>query len=159
MLSIDIDEGKISDISREFGATEKQVRYAYSKALTRTAGTLRKIATSGIKTELGLKNAKLLRQRIKLRKRKGANSASATIWVGTRDMPYSDFKGRRTKTETGVRVGDDLIHGGFVGTSVFTGRKEIFKRKGRQSHPIVLVGKPIHERVVTYLEDNVYVDI
>lgn len=131
MLSIDIDEHRIAEIAREYAATEKEVNYAFSRALTRTAGTLRKLATSGIKTELGLRNAKLLRRRIKLVKRRGANRASARIWAGTNGIPYSDFKGRRVRTATGIRIGEDHIHGGFEGTSRFTGRKEVFTRKIR----------------------------
>lgn len=159
MLSVDINEAQVDQIAREFAATPNQIKDAYSKALTRTSGTLRKAIVPGLVSELGLKNGKMLRRRLKLYKNRGANRSSVKIWVGAGGMHYSDFKGRWVRTRQGIKVGDDLIIGGFAGTSAFTGRREVFTRKGRDRLPLKLEKKAISGRVVAFLDENVFIDI
>jgi transposase-like protein len=159
MISFKLDDARIHDVAREFGASEKQLLYAYSRALKRTAGTLRRITVSGIKTELGMKNANALRKRIKLVKSGGDGwGGSAKLWVGTNPMSYSLFKGKPTKVPGGIKVGKDTIFGAFF-ASPSGGAPLIFKRRGFARLPIDAQKRDIHDQVVTYLEDNVYVDL
>lgn len=159
MLSVDIDESRLTAVAREFSASEEQIRFAFNRALRRTAGTIRKLTVSGLRTELGLRNAKLLRRRIKMIQRRGANRMSMKLWVGSNPVSYSHFKGRVKKTPTGVQVGSDVIHGAFLSSANGASRKQIFKRRGRARLPIDAQKKDIHDQVVIFLESNVFIDL
>ena len=65
MLAFDFDDGQLDKIAAEYAATPKQVDLSRSRALKRTAATLRRLASTGLQTELGLRNAKALRRRLK----------------------------------------------------------------------------------------------
>lgn len=157
MLAFDIDDRRINAIADEFAATPKQVDMAYGRAMKRTAGTLRRIATSGLKTELGLRNTQALRRRIKEYRIGGRRGRGVRLWFGANDLPLSAFKGRAQKTASGVKFGDTTIHGAFLAKR--GGKRGVFRRVGSSAFPITEVLMPVADRIMVFIEDNVFVDL
>jgi hypothetical protein len=157
MLEFDIDDRRLAAIAKEFAASPKQIDMAYNRALKRTAGTLRRLATAGLKSELGLRNTKALRRRIKEYRVGGRRGKGIKLWFGANDLPISAFKGRPHKTGGGIKFGDIMIHGAFFAKR--GGRRGVYRRVGKAAYPIEEVMMPVSDRIMTYLEDNVFVDL
>lgn len=157
MLAFDLDDEKFDEITAAYDATPKQVKLAQNRALRRTAATLRKLSSKGLQSELGLRNAKALRRRLK-EYRVGKGGSGLKLWYGANDLPISSFKGRPRAVSGGVQVGDTTIHGGFF--SKMQGKRRVMVRtdpKGRWS--ITEATLPVADRMMTFLEENVFVDI
>lgn len=157
MLAFDIDDRKMDAIVKEFAATPRQVEQAYGRAMKRTAGTLRRLATSGLKTELGLRNTQALRRRIKEYRLGGRSGRRVKLWFGANDLPLSAFKGRPQKTGAGIKFGDTVIHGAFLAKR--GGKRGVFRRVGSAAFPIAEVLMPVADRIMTFVEDDVFVDL
>lgn len=158
MLRFDFDDGdKFDEITEAYNATPKQVKLAQNRALKRTAATLRKLSSKGLQSELGLRNAKALRRRLK-EYRVGKGKSGFKLWYGTNDLPISAFKGRPKKVPGGIQVGDHMIHGGFYAKT--GGKRKVMTRngpKGRWNISEALL--PVSDRMMIFLEDEVFVDI
>ena len=63
-LPVDIDVDAIWRIAEHIGATHKQFRAAYSRALKRTAATLRKKAMADLKDGLAARSLDLVRRHL-----------------------------------------------------------------------------------------------
>lgn len=157
MLAFDIDDRKMEEIATEFAATPKQIEQAYGRAMKRTAGTLRRLATSGLKSELGLRNTQALRRRIKEYRVGGRSGKGVKIWFGANDLPISAFKGRPQRTGSGIRFGDTVIHGAFLAKR--GGKRGVYKRVGDRAFPIAEAMMPVADRIMTFVEDEVFVDL
>lgn len=140
----------------ELGATEKQVGQAYSRALQRTAATLRRMSSTGLRTELGLRNAKALRKRLRtIKLRRGRNLQAVTLWYGTNDLPVSAFKGTPKKTRTGASFRGVEFPGAFIAKGK-DGKRSIFRRRGRDRLPIVEQTMPVKDEIDVFLEDEIF---
>jgi len=157
MLAFDIDDRKMEEIAAEFAATPRQIHQAYVRAMKRTAGTLRRLATAGLKSELGLRNTKALRRRIKEYRVSGRKGKGVKIWFGANDLPLSAFKGRPQKVAGGIRFGDTVIKGAFFAKR--GGKRGVYKRVGDRAFPIAEVMMPVADRIMTFVEDEVFVDL
>ncbi|QEP30305.1 phage tail protein [Pukyongiella litopenaei] len=156
MLGFDIDDGRLEAVAREYAATPKQVELSQGRALKRTAGTLRRLSSKGLKSELGLRNATALRRRIKdYRVGKGGNALK--LWYGANDLPVSAFKGRPQPVTGGVKFGSTMIHGAFFAR--LGGRRLVMQRHGSKRWQIGEATLPVADRMMIYLEDEVFVDI
>ena len=91
MLAFDFDDQQLEQIADEYAATPRQVDLSRGRALKRTAGTIRRISSTGLRTELGLRNATALRRRIK-EYRVGKGKDALKLWYGANDLPASAFK-------------------------------------------------------------------
>lgn len=156
MLSFDFDDTEVKEIAREFSATPKQLEMAERRALKRTAATLRKLSTGGLKSELGLRTTRELRRRIK-EYRVGRGGSALKLWYGANDLPWSAFKGRPRQVPGGVQFGNDMIHGAFLAR--IGGRRGVYRRETSRAFPVKEVQREISDRVMIYLEDEVFVDI
>lgn len=156
MLSFDIDDSELQDVAREYAATPKQVELASNRAVKRTAGTLRRLASTGLKSELGLRNVTALRRRIK-EYRVGRGRGSLKLWFGANDLPLSAFKGRPQKVPGGIKFNDTMIHGAFYARR--GGKRGVYQRTGSSRYPIREVSMPVADRMMIYLEDEVFVDL
>lgn len=157
MLGFDINAQQLEAIADEFAASESQVDKAYGRAANRTAGTLRRMASTGLKTELGLRNTTALRRRIKEYRIRGRRGRGVRLWFGVNNLPISAFKGRPRATPTGVKFGDITIHGAFLATR--GGKLGVYERIGKAAFPIAPVKIPVADRIMVYLEDRVFVDL
>lgn len=156
MLGFDFDDQRLVDVAAEYDATPKQLDLARNRAVKRTAGTIRRLASTGLKTELGLRNAKALRRRVKeFKVGKGRNSLK--IWFGANDLPFSAFKGRPRQVPGGVQFGNTMVHGAFI--AKVSGRRGVFQRVGARAYPIVEATLPVADRMMIYLEDEVFIDV
>jgi len=156
MLAFDFDDSELAKIAAEYAATPKQVNLARGRALKRTAGTIRRISSKGLQSELGLRNAKALRRRIKeFRVGKGRNALK--LWYGANDLPVSAFKGRPSKASGGIKIGDTMIHGAFFAS--IGGRRRVMVRHGVGRWQIGEATLPVADRMMTFLEDEVFVDL
>lgn len=156
MLEFDIDASELQAIAKEYAATPKQIELANNRAVKRTAGTLRRLASSGLKSELGLRNATALRRRIK-EYRIGRGRGSLKLWFGANDLPLSAFKGRPQKVPGGIKFNNTMIHGAFFARR--GGRRGVYQRTGSSSYPIREATMPVADRMMIFLEDEVFVDL
>lgn len=94
-LPVDIDTKALLNIARQAGATHKQFMTAYSRALKRTAVTLRKRAMSDLKTGLAPRNLSTVRRRIlTFRLSRTTEPDIFRLWFGLNTIRVSDLKGR-----------------------------------------------------------------
>ena len=156
MLAFDIDDGALEKIAKEYAATPKQVKLATNRALKRTAGTIRRLSSTGLQSELGLRNAKALRRRIK-QYRVGKGGGAIKLWYGVNDLPVSAFKGRPQKVSGGIKFGETMLHGAFFAR--IGGKRLVMQRHGKGRWDIGEATLPVADRMMIYLEDNVFVDI
>lgn len=156
MLAFDIDAGRLDDIEAAFDATPKQMKLATARALKRTAGTIRRISSTGLQSELGLRNATALRRRIKDFK-VGKGGSGLKLWYGANDLPLSAFKGRPKAVAGGVQFGDTMLHGAFF--VKLRGKRRILQRTGAGRWAIAEATLPVADRMMVFLEDEVFVDL
>ncbi|MBT0717815.1 hypothetical protein HGT71_05950 [Rosenbergiella epipactidis] len=94
-MLVDIDTQALLSIAVAVGANHKQYRSAYSRALQRTAVTLRKQAMANIKMGLAPRSLTLVRQRLlSFRYSRGATLDEAKLWFGLNAIKVKDLKGR-----------------------------------------------------------------
>ncbi|MBP0047654.1 phage tail protein [Marinobacterium sp. AK62] len=159
MLEFDIDYQQIVDLQDELGATEQQIQQAYSRAINRTAGTLRKMSNKGLKDELELRNTKELRKRLRtIRIRKGKLLDAVTLWYGTNDMKVSAFKGSPKASRGGASFRGTEFPGAFIAKGK-GGPRTIFKRKGQERLPIIEQTLPVKDQMDVYLEDEIFTEL
>jgi len=156
MLHFDFDDKQITDLAAELGASDKDVKRAMNRAVKRTAGTIRRMSSKGLQTELGLRNATAIRRRIK-EYRVGKGRGSVKLWYGVNDLPISAFPGRKRVTGDGVQVGEIRIDGAFL--TKIRGKQSAYIRHGRGRWDIREATVPIEDRARVYLEDEVFVEI
>lgn len=157
MLGFEINDAALAAIGDEFAATPAQIELSLKRARIRTAATVRRLSSSGLKSELGLRNTKALRKRIKEFRRKRGRGADIKVWYGVNDLPLSAFKGRPREVPEGVRFGDTVIHGAFLAKR--GGRRGVFQRLTDRAFPIAEAGLPVADRMMAFIEDKVFVDI
>lgn len=156
MIMFDFENGDMAEVVAELGATPKQAKLAGIRAAKRTAGTIRRIASKGLKTELGLRNATALRRRIK-EYRVDSRWTGYKVFIGLNDLPVSAFKGRAKKVAGGVMYGEVMLHGAFF--VKLNGGTKIMVRHGKKRWSIGQATIPVGQRAMTFLEDNVYADV
>lgn len=161
MIHFDIDWENLTAISDELGGTEKQLRFALSFALRRTATRLRALSARGLRTELELVKLSHLRKRLRqLKLSKGRGGVEGVqLRYGLNDMPVSWFKGRASKTATGASFRGQEFKGGFIGFSKVKGKNTIFKRAGRARLAITEQLMGIEDKARVYIEDEIFVQL
>lgn len=159
-LHFDFDAQQIESLTLELGLTEKQAKFALSRALRRTAGTLRRMSERGLRSELGVKKLSYLRRRLKIAKFRGASFEGARLWYGANDMPVSALHGIIETDGKGAsftsKTGSENFAGGFVRKSRRGWGRTIFIRKGRKRLPIAEAEMPVKDRMDTFIEDEIF---
>lgn len=156
-LHFDIDAEGLERVILDLGATEKQVKFALSRAASRTATTLRTLASRKMKDELALRTISLLRKRLKSLRLRKVKGDGFTLWFGLNDMPVSWFKGTPKKTDDGAAFRGQDFTGGFIAQSKFKNRRTVFKRDGKARLPITEQLMPVEERTSNLIEDEIFV--
>jgi hypothetical protein len=159
-IHFDIEWDDLQRIGEELGATDRQVKFALSRALRQTASRLRMLSSKGLRSELQLRAASALRKRLKAIKLRKGGAEGVQLWYGLNDMPVSWFKGTPQKTAAGATFRDKEFKGAFVGRSQYAKRKTIFKRApgaARLSIEEQLV--PVRDQAQTFVEDEIFVQL
>lgn len=160
MLQFDFDAKQIGNLITELGLTEKQAKFALSRALRRTAATLRRMSERGLKSELDIKKLAYLRRRLRFSRFSRGTFEGARLWYGANDIPVSALRGRIKKTGKGAsfsgKAGSEEFAGGFVRKSRRGWGRTIFVRKGKKSHPIGEVELPVKDKMDIFVEDEVF---
>lgn len=169
MLSVEVDWSGLVRVADELGATDKQVKFALSRALRRTEATLRRMSSKGLQKELQLRAASALRKRLKSIRMSKTGGLSAgndvTLWYGLNDLPVSAFKGRAVQDHAHgasfLRPGAANHFGpdSFVAKSRVKGRRSVFKRKGEDRLPIVEQMIPIEDKAIVFIEDEIFSEV
>ena len=169
MLSVEVDWSGLVRIADELGATDKQVKFALSRALRRTEATLRRMSSKGLQKELQLRAASALRKRLKSIRMSKTGGLSAgndvTLWYGLNDLPVSAFKGRAVQDHAHgasyLRPGAANHFGpeSFVAKSRVKGRRSVFKRKGEDRLPITEQLIPIEDKAIVFIEDEIFSEV
>jgi Prophage minor tail protein Z (GPZ) len=159
MLGFDFDTGRMEKIGAEFDASEKQLAFAYSRALRRTAQNLKTKARKGIREKLGLRSAAVLRRRLQgFKFKRGSGMGEVRMWFGMNDMPVSSFKGRVSQAARGASLGGRTFPGSFVGKNS-KGARTIMQRRGKRRWPVSEVRVPVSDEVEVFVEDEVFDEI
>jgi len=155
MLHFDIDMRQLVQAGQEFNATPKQVRLALSRALGRTANSLRVLSSRGLASELDLKRVAALRKRLKAIKLR-ATAGGVSLWYGLNDMPVSWFKGTPKESSAGATFRGREFPGAFVAKSNYTRGRTVFKRTGKARLHIEEQLLPIEDKAKVFIEDEIF---
>jgi len=162
-LGFEIDTDQLHALIDELGLTERQAKFALSRALRRTATTLRVMSERGLKSELDVRKLTYLRRRLRFSRMNRGNFEGARLWFGTGDMPISALRGRIAETGDGAafsgKAGSQSYAGGFVAKSKrgwTANRKTIFARKGGKRLPIAEAQLPVQDTMDVFIEDQVF---
>lgn len=159
MLHFDFDTSDLRRIADEFGASEKQLTMAYSRALRRTASRMKTQARKGLRERLDLRSAAELRRRMHgFRFQRGEGLGSVRMWFGLNDLRASSFKGRPKRTARGAAIGAREVEGGFVGRNR-KGSRTVMRRTGPKRYPIAEATLGIDDAAQTFVEDEVFDEI
>jgi hypothetical protein len=157
MIHFDIEWDELKRIGAELDASERQIKYALSQALKRTASKLRTLSARGLRDELELKRLNALRKRLKTIKLRKGKIEGVQLWYGLNDMPVSWFKGTPTKTASGASFRGHDFPGAFVARSNYARGLTIFKRVGKSRLHIEEQLLPVQDKADVYVEDKVFV--
>lgn len=158
-LHFDIDGAELTRLQGELGASEKDLNRAFSRAMKRTAATLRKRAASGLLGELELRSNKALRRRLQtiMLKRSGHDRLGGfKMWLGMNDLPVSAFKGRVRDVPGAPTFRDKTYQGHFLAKPRKGTRRSIFRRTGPNRFPIAEAKVPVADRMEVFIEDQVF---
>lgn len=161
MLLFDFDASEMRRIADEFGASEKQIALAYSRALRRTASNMKTQARKGLRERLGLRSASELRKRLagfKFNRGSGGDLGGVRMWFGLNDLRASAFKGRPQLTADGASMAGRAVSGGFVAKNR-KGQRTIMRRVGRKRYPIAEARLDIEDEATRFIEDEVFDEI
>jgi hypothetical protein len=159
MLHMDIDSEDIDALLLELNLAPKKVNAAFNRGLKRTAASLRRQAGKALKTELGLRNSKALKRRLKKLKLTNLGNRKETgIWFGANDLPVSAFKGRPSKTATGASFKGHEFKQAFIGKRK-DGMRTLFYRKGKNRYPIKECKLPVADKIQVFVEDDIFTEI
>lgn len=159
MLAFDFDARELKRIADEFEASEKDLRYAYSRALRRTAQTMKTRARKGLRTELQLRTAAELRKRLQgFRFKRGKGLGEVKMWFGLNDMRVSAFKGRAARTGAGASFAGHDFPGAFIARNS-KGRPTVMRRATQKAYPIREERMPIEDKAQIFIEDEVFDEI
>lgn len=156
MLRFDIDPREVLRLERDLGATPRQVAMAKGRANKRTAATIRKLSSVGLQRELDLRAAKHIRRRVR-EYRVGGSGDGLKVWFGASDLPVSAFKGRPKAIPGGIQIGRHKILGAF--RARYRGKPGIYERTGDGRYPIREARLPVADRMMVFLEDEVFIDV
>lgn len=155
-LYFDIDMAQLHAVADELQASEKQVKFALSAALRRTATTLRTLSARGLRDELQLRTIGLLRKRLKNLRLRMTSGDGVGLWYGLNDMPASWFKGTPKKTADGAEARGQKFPGAFVAKSQFKGRRTVFKRTSKARLHIAEQNLQVEDKAIVFIEDKVF---
>ncbi|MCL1124158.1 phage tail protein [Shewanella surugensis] len=165
LFPLDFDEFEAARL--EFGATEKQMRIAYDRALSRTLVTVRKLSRQFLCDELQARRIKDVQRRMKVFKLKKAGKKTFNelkLWFGLNDMSVGALKGRKTQHSDGAAfssssrsIGSKKYKGGFV-TNRY-GNRSIFIRKDDGRFPILDQKITLSEDLEFKIEDQIFAEI
>lgn len=158
MISYDIEWSQLLDVAKELQASTPQFKAAVSRACNRTAATLRKMSSKGLKDELQLRTLAAIRKRLKSIKLR-ANMQGMQLWYGLNDLPVSAFKGRPRQTSDGAEFRKTKFAGAFVAKSGVKGKRTVLKRKGKQRLPIAEQLLPIKDQADIFIEDEIFIHV
>ena len=150
-----IDAKDLDRVAREVGASDKDMRRAFSRAISRTGTTLRKEDRMRLRSELDLRAAKALRNRLRLmrfRSRGGRDLGALRLWYGRNAMPAAAFKGRPRAVPGGVEFRGKTYAGAFLSKMGNQTRRRIWEREGRGRLPIGLVLIDIGDQMAHVVE-------
>lgn len=185
-LPVDIDVDAIWRIAEKVGATQKQFRAAYSRALRRTAATLRKKAMADLKTGLAPRSLNLVRRRLlSFRLDRGSQLDNFRLWFGLNAIKVKDLKGRingrvrphhsRRDNATGrfIKARRQAENAGFTPKGSLLSPRTFengeVARSRRENRRTVVIRDPdtrrtheaeidIYEPMLNYIEDNAFAE-
>lgn len=144
MIGLRIDGAEIQRLADEFGASRKDLQRAHSRAIQRTATTIAKEVRQGLRSELSLRNLKVLRQRLRkhvMRPISDSRFGAAYVWAGANPISAIEFKGVR-QTKAGVMVAGELERGAFIQTMP-SGKRLVVRRTGKKRLPLETVERDV----------------
>lgn len=161
MLQFEFDAKGLLDLVDELGATEMQAKFALSRALRRTAATLRRLSERGFKSELDLRKVAYIRKRLKSIKFRQASFEGAGIWYGLNDLPVSMMRGSiKENKPSGAsfsgKVGNYSFKNGFVAKGQNGRGRSIYYRETKARLPIEEARAPIKDKLDVYIEDQIF---
>lgn len=160
MIKLDFDADQIEALIDELGLTEKQARFAMTRALSRTTTTLRRMSEIGMRSKLDVRKLAYLRRRLKAIRMDRSNYAGARLWYGLNDIPVSALRGRTKEVGDGAtfsgKAGSQSFPGGFVTKSKNGHGRTIFMRKGKARLPLTEARLPVKEGMDAYLQGDVF---
>lgn len=161
MLHFEFDGSEMAKVAAEFDASDKQIAFAYSRALRRTASNMKTQARKKLRERLGLRSASELRSRMagfKFRKGSGSDMGGVRMWFGLNDMRASAFKGAARAIGLGASIAGRSVAGGFIARNR-KGQRTIMVRTGRARAAIAEARLDVSDEGLRLVEDEVFDEI
>lgn len=170
-LQFDIDLAELAAVQQILGATDKEFRQAYHRALSRTAVTLNKLGRQLVRDELKARSIKSIRARLqKFRLKKSGNALDELrLWFGLNDLPISRLKGKVNRigskrtpkgamfTPSSSKLSSQSYPNAFV-AKLGNGRS-IYSRLGKSRFPIKEESIPIKNALQVEIEDQIFAQV
>lgn len=160
MIKLAIDAKRIGDLITELGLTERQAKAALSRAVRRTAATLRRRAEKELKSELDVRKVAYLRRRLKQISLSRSGFEGVKLWFGQNPMYITGLRGKVSKTAEGAgfagKAGSAEFPGGFIVKSRYG--RTIMTRKGKERLPITEGTIPVQAQMDAIVEGDLFAD-
>ncbi|PZQ21170.1 MAG: hypothetical protein DI569_12970 [Sphingopyxis macrogoltabida] len=160
MFDLKIDGREIEKLALDLALTEKQVRYAMTRALARTTSALRRMSERGLKSELDVRKVSYLRLRLKSVKVRGTRAEGVRLWYGMNDMPVSALRGRLSSNTKGAtfvgKAGAVSFPNGFVRKARSGSGPAILFRRGRERLPVDEGRVPVKDQMDSFVEGEIF---
>ena len=132
MIDVTFSKRDMDKLERTLQAVPKAMPRVMSRALNKTATTVRANTSRGLSKASGMKVSVV-------KKAVAFTKATYKKWVARLDVfgdkiPLIHFKARRQGTGVAYNIGQKFVHGGFIQTMP-TGHKGVFKRKSEKRYP------------------------
>ncbi len=159
MIALNIDASDLRRAAADFNASQKDMRMAFSRALSRAATSLRTSARKESRQDLGPRAAAALRARLRLTRRRGRGNdlGGARLWIGPNDMAAVFLKGAPRQGPAGAIRGALTSPSAFVGRAPGSERKTTLRRQDRGRLPMQIGVAPIDD-VATRIVNDVLKD-
>lgn len=155
MIFMFIDDVDISAVTNMFADLDpKAITMAFHRAMKRTEQSIMSQSRKVLQKELGLRNQKSMKSRVKTYLRPAASDTEELkFWFGMNDLSPSAFKGTPKKTKGGLMFRGSYYDKSFI--SIRKGRKVFMKRETDMRYPITKLTIPIPEDMIVKIEDEV----
>lgn len=154
MLSVSVNGQELETLIFELRATREQAQKSLYSTMVKMAAWVRTRSLRGISEKVQIQQ-KILRQRVKTFRMGGPLSHATTdrsvkVWYGLNAVPWARLNPRATKKGGVTASGNRHDAEAFIAMS--HGRKQVFKRMGRDRLPLEVVKADIEPEAMKYIE-------
>lgn len=170
-LVFPIDSSQLEGIQRQLGATTREVKKAFNRALKRTAVTMNKLSGDLINHHVSLRQKKSIKKRFNQFRVTKDGFDGLKLWFGLNPLPISFLAGRISKkgakknptgaifTSKSQSIGRREYDGSFVAVRGKNKYRSVFSRVGKGRWNIEEKTIEIDDALLVKIEDEIFVKL